>query len=292
MSVDMLYAILAPQLCQNPQKIDLNSMVTIYQNYGDEPKDIFLPLPEDLACEFYALEMDSYTADIDCFETLLPRQGSFLELGCGTGRIASRLAGPGRFIVGIDISFPMLQLATQGRQPSKNSVSYLCMDMVHLAFSVKFDAILIPYNTLNLLGSEDKIITCLNCCKNSLRSGGSLQLQIFIPTEDFIQQKKTFQFQIFNRPKGGKIIKEILKQYDPESLSVHIEERYRVRPGQLGAANEDWNSCYTIAGFSAEHWFSIFSAAGFVATNFHGDYFGSPYHKSTSSCLVTTLTLQ
>ncbi len=67
-------------------------MVTIYQDYNDEPKDVFLSLPEQLACEFYALEMDSYTADIAFFEKLLPQQGNFLELGCGTGRIARKLS--------------------------------------------------------------------------------------------------------------------------------------------------------------------------------------------------------
>ncbi len=85
------------------------------------------------------------------------------------------------------------------------------MDMVTPAFSIRFDAILIAYNTLNLLGSEEKILACLQGCKNSLRPQGKLLVQLFIPTEDFIQQKKTFQFQMFDRPGGGKIIKEILQ---------------------------------------------------------------------------------
>jgi ubiquinone/menaquinone biosynthesis C-methylase UbiE len=272
-------------------------MVTIYQDYGDEPKDIFLSLPEELACEFYGLEMDSYTADTDFFEPLLPQQGTFLELGCGTGRIARKLAGLSgpaglsRFVIGIDISIPMLRLATQRQHPSERSLCYLCMDMVQLAFSINFDAILIPYNTLNLLGSEDKIIQCLQGCRKFLQPGGKLLVQLFVPTEDFIRQKKTFQFQMFDRPGGGKIIKEILKQYQPQSQSVHIEERFRVRPIQEGEAKEDWNSTYTIAGFSADQWLSIFSKTGFIPTNICGDYSGSPYHRSTTSTLLATLTL-
>ena len=272
-------------------------MVTIYQNYDDEPKDIFLSLPEELSCQFYALEMDSYTADIDFFEPLLPSQGSFLELGCGSGRIARKLAGQSgstglnRFVIGIDISIPMLQLATQRRDPSEHSLYYLCMDMVQLAFSINFDAILIPYNTLNLLGSKDKIIQCLKCCKKSLQPGGKLLVQLFVPTGDFIRQKKTFQFQMFDRPEGGKIIKEILKQYEPKSQSVHIEERFRVRPIQEGEAKEDWNNCYAIAGFSADQWLSLFSKAGFTTTNIYGDYSGNSFHSSSSSTLLLDLTL-
>ena len=272
-------------------------MVTIYQDYNDEPEDIFLPLTDELACAFYALEMDSYTADTDFFEALLPRHGTFLELGCGTGRIARKLADSGgpaalnRLVIGMDISIPMLQLATRRQQPSKQSPGYLCMDMVQLAFSIKFDAILIPYNTLNLLGSQDKIIACLNGCRNSLQPGGKLLIQLFVPSEDFIGQKKTFQFQMFDRPEGGKIIKEILKEYDPKTQLVHIEERFRVRPMQEGKAKEDWKKSYTIAGFSADQWLSLFNTAGFTPTNIHGDYSGSHYHQTTSSTLLLALTL-
>ncbi len=50
-------------------------MVTIYQDYSDEPKDIFLPLPEELACQFYALEMDNFTADIDFYRIAAAKTG-------------------------------------------------------------------------------------------------------------------------------------------------------------------------------------------------------------------------
>jgi SAM-dependent methyltransferase len=269
-------------------------MVAIYQDYDDEPEDIFLPLPEDLACEFYALEMDGFTADADFFERLLPRQGAFLELGCGTGRITGKLAEKkelSRCIIGIDISLPMLRLAGRRQPPSACSLRYFCMDMVHLAFSTRFDAILIPYNTLNLLGSENKIIQCLEGCKHSLQPGGSLLVQLFVPTDDFIRRQKTFQFQMFDRPGGGKIIKEIRKQYEPQSQSVHIEERFRVRPMQESQQNEDWNSIYTIAGFSADQWLGIFKKAGFTPKNIYGDYSGGSYKSSTSSTLILTLTL-
>jgi hypothetical protein len=165
------------------------------------------------------------------------------------------------------------------------------MDMVQLAFSIDFDAILIPYNTLNLLGSEDKILQCLTGCKNSLQPGGKLLVQLFVPTEDFIRQKKTFQFQMFDRPGGGKIIKEILKHYEPKTQSVHIEERFRVRPLQGGGAKEDWSKKYTIAGFSADQWLLLFDKAGFTPTNIWGDYAGNSYDKSTTSTLLASLTL-
>ncbi len=270
-------------------------MITIYEDYADEPEDIFLPLPDELACEFYALEMDSYAADINFFEPLLPRQGAFLEMGCGTGRIAHRLAGTkktDRFVIGMDISMPMLQRARQRRHPDKGSVHYLCMDMIKPAFAILFDVILIPYNTLNLLGTANKITACLNGCREILQPGGTLLLQLFIPTEDFIARKKTFQFQMFDRPGGGKIIKEIVRQYDPQSQSVRIEERFRVRPMQANLAKEDWHSIYTVAGLSADQWLYFFQKTGFTPTAMYGDYSGSWYEKHAhSSTFIATFTL-
>jgi SAM-dependent methyltransferase len=270
-------------------------MVTIYQDYDDEPEDSFLPLPEDLACRFYALEMDGYTADAEFFLPLLPRRGTFLELGCGTGRITGKIAtqeGVSRYIIGIDTSISMLRLARRKRHPSGQPLHYLCMDMVQLAFSIQFDAILIPYNTLNLLRTEDNILECLRGCGRLLRPGGMLLIQIFIPTEDFIRRKKTFQFQMFDRPGGGKIIKEIIKHHAPRTQSIHIEERFRVRPMREGQAKEDWHTTYTVAGFSADQWLRLFGDIGFSPTNIYGDYAGRPWHEAPSSTLIATLTLQ
>lgn len=269
-------------------------MVTIYQDYSDEPEDIFLPLPEDLACEFYALEMGGFTADRDFLETLLPPHGTFLELGCGTGRIAQKLTEvdpSGRRIIGIDISIPMLRLASRRGQSFKNLPGYVCMDMAQLAFSIDFDAILIPYNTLNLLNSENKIRECLKGCRKYLKRGGIMLVQLFIPSENFIRQQKTFQFQMFDRPEGGKIIKELIKKFEPHSQSVQIEERYRVRPLPAEKMKEDWNSVYSVAGFSSEKWLSLFDEAGFTMVNTYGDYLGSHYQKSSSSILIASLTL-
>jgi len=263
-------------------------MTTIYQDYEDEPEDIFLPLPEELASEFYAIEMDSFTADIAFYEPLIPKYGSILEMGCGTGRIAGQLSNANRFAVGIDISLSMLQIAAKKCHPH---CSYLCMDMINPCFAMKFDTIIIPYNTLNLLATMEQIIGCLQGCKKYLHTGGKLLVQLFVPTDNFTcNRKKTFQFQIFDRPQGGKIIKEIIKQYVSQSQSVLVEERFRVRPMQEGKPNDDYHSVYSIAGFSAEKWLFLFKQAGFNPESLYGDYMSSPYDSTASSSLLAIFT--
>ena len=119
----------------------------IYNEYEDEPEDVFSALSEKVYCDLYELEMDNYSADIDFYEKNLSPSGSLLEIGCGTGRIAQTLSAENRVVTGIDISLAMVEKASAKKNPY---CKYICMDMRKLAFSTFFDTILIPYNTLNI----------------------------------------------------------------------------------------------------------------------------------------------
>ena len=265
-------------------------MVTIYQDYDDEPEDTFRPLPDWLASTFYATEMDGFTGDLTFYAPLLSSCKSLLEMGCGTGRLTDHFADSNRLTVGIDISTPMLQIA---KEKSNAHAHYLCMDMMCPAFTSSFDNIIIPYNTLNLLETERRIAKCLQGCKSCLHPEGQLLAQLYIPTDNFTnEKKKTFQFQMFDRPGGGKIIKEIIKEYVHESQSIMIEERYRVRPLQNDAPNEDYNCQYTIAGFSFDRWVSIFEKSGLKATHLYGTAEGLPFRGSSSSSLFAIFSRQ
>ncbi len=265
-------------------------MPEIYQDYDDEPEDLFWPLPGKLSSDFYALEMDGFTEDIGFYQSRLKKSGSILEMGCGTGRIAGCVANKHRFTIGIDISFSMLQRARRKNHPH---TTYLCMDMTNPSFSISFDTIIIPYNTLNLLKTKERISTCLRACRTYIKPTGRLLVQLFVPTNDFIREKKkTFQFQMFDRSHRGKLIKEIIKEYHQESETILVEERYRVRPMQKGFPNEDYHSLYDIAAFSAESWLTTFKQAGFTPQNIYGDASGSPYDSAHSSILFGSFSIK
>lgn len=259
-------------------------MVTIYSDYGDEPSDTFLPLPDHLRGELYALEMDGFTDDIDVFNRLMPHQGDILELGCGTGRLTRPFARPRRTVTGIDISPGMLLKAREKNVPH---CRYIQMDMAQIAFSKQFDIIVIGYNTLNLLSKKSTIVSCLQGCCRSLRPEGRLLLQLYLPTREFIDSgKKTFQFQMFDLPGGGKVIKEILKLYSAPTRTIQVEERYRVRSLNLKRSNEDYNSTYTIAGYSLSEWHTALKEAGFVPDEIYGDYGFRPVNDGVSTMLI------
>lgn len=260
-------------------------MVEIYDDYGDEPEDLFIPIPDHLSCSYYNLEMDGYTDDVNFFDELLPEQANILELGCGSGRVARNLLNGKRRLTGIDISMPMLQKAKQ--HDASPSAQFAAMDMTKLAFNCNFDSLIIPYNSLNLLVTQENIINCLHGCRGHLREGGLFIAQIFIPTHKFLtDKKKTFQFQIFNMDPGGRLIKEILKEYHPDSKTITVEERFRYRPDEYGEKPADYNSCYTIAAFNIDTWLQLIKREGFHIINAYEDLEKTPVHTTDASSLI------
>jgi SAM-dependent methyltransferase len=260
--------------------------VEIYSSYDDEPETIFHPLTEKIYSDLYEMEMKGFGDDIGFYDRYLQKKCSILELGCGTGRIAQTLAGKYRRITGIDKSLHMLKKAVEKKNINCN---YICMDMQQLAFTPFFDAILIPYNTLNLLSQKTDALSCLKECRSLLTDTGKLYLQLYIPDKNITSHKgNIFQFQMFLRPDGGQIIKEILKKYSSETGTISIEERFRIRPMQPGFDNQDWNHFFSIAALSYYEWIALFSQADLHIVKAFGGYDLRPFHVD-SSCLLVIL---
>jgi len=259
-------------------------MVKIYADYGDEPEDEFIPIPDQLACSYYDLEMDSYEEDALFFSALLPDNATVLELGCGSGRVGRHLAKKNRTVTGVDISLLMLKKANERKL---GTMHFSAMDMTVLAFNHQFDSVVIPYNSLNLLTTKERILQCLAGCRQYLKAGGLLIAQIFIPTKTFLsEQKKSFQFQIFDMHPNGRLIKEIIKQYHPGSKTISVEERFRVRPTGPHATPADYNSNYTVAAYEISDWLHLFETAGFTVRDCYEDFQKTPINSTDSSCLI------
>lgn len=259
-------------------------MIKIYDDYGDEPEDEFIPIPDHLACAYYDLEMDRYEEDALFFHSLIPDNATILELGCGSGRVGRQLANKNRIVTGVDISLSMLKKAKERKLAAMH---FIAMDMTALAFNHQFHSIIIPYNSLNLLITKESILRCLTGCRQCLQNGGILVAQIFIPTNKFLsEKKKSFQFQIIDMPPSGRLIKEIKKEYHPDSQTISIEERFRVRPTGLHATPADYNSNYTVAAYEIPDWLDFFSTTGFTIRHCYENFQKTPTNTTDSSCLI------
>lgn len=81
-------------------------------------------------------------------ELAAPKSGArALDLACGTGDIARELTAQGASVVGLDVTYRMLQLARQ----KTRSVAYVCADMAALPFGdARFDAVSTGYGLRNV----------------------------------------------------------------------------------------------------------------------------------------------
>jgi len=247
-----------------------------------EPDELFLPLGSERYSRFYDLEMAEFQDDLPFYRDRIKTPGSVLELGCGAGRLCRHLAAAGAEVTGIDLSLPMLRLA---RLRSTRDITYLCMDMTEPALSRQFDNIVIPYHTLNLLLTGERIEQCLHGIRPFLKQDGKLLMQLFVPDQTLLAlgTKKLFQFQIFEQQDGGRVIKEMRRGCSHEQLV--LEERYRVRPRQPGAANEDLSHTLRLAAFPFSKWQALLHKAGLAIRRHYGGYDLSPFTPGRDSCL-------
>jgi SAM-dependent methyltransferase len=257
----------------------------IYSDYDEEPREEFLALPATLYQQLYDLELQDFSDDFPFYHSHLISGTKILELGCGSGRLTRLLTSAGHHVTGIDLSPSMLQTA-QRRAPD---CRLICMDMRKLAFRTTFAAIIIPYNTLNLLADNDDVFRCLEGCRDHLQASGQLLIQLYTPSGSLSPEQPTsFQFQIFDRPEGGRVVKETLRTFDPATTTITMEERYKIRPMNNIDPNSNYNHTMMLNANSRETWLDIITSAGFTVQSTSSSY--APESPATPSLLLIQAT--
>ncbi|MDA8165489.1 MAG: class I SAM-dependent methyltransferase [Desulfobacteraceae bacterium] len=236
---------------------------------------------------FYDLEMSGFREDLSFYRRHLPTAPCrVLELGCGSGRLGAVLAAAGHEVTGIDLSPAMLRLALARLQEGGYRVRCLCMDMTRLALRARFDAVLVPYHTLNLLAGPGQLAACLASIREHLVPDGRLLAQIHLsdPALTAPGAGKQFQFRTFGLPDGTRIIKEVLRGWDRDTRVLTLKETFRVRPPNGSMA--DWHYEYRLLGHDRVGWESALAEAGFRIEAAYGDYGLTPGGAPDSTLLL------
>lgn len=122
-------------------------------------------------------ECGAYTADLGLWEELAAASdGPVLDLGCGTGRVALRLARRGHPVVGVD-SDPAL-VAELAARAAALPVEPVHADARSLDLGRRFALILAPMQLLQLLADERERRACLDAVAAHLAPGGLAALAI------------------------------------------------------------------------------------------------------------------
>ena len=128
------------------------------------------------SAELFALVHTGTAGDVDFYFDVCSGATRILELGCGHGRVLTRLARDGAQVVGLDNNAELLALAANALQrdglASPSRVELVEADMRSFRLQQRFDRIVIPYNGLYALPSEAAQIQCLAQACAHLADGG------------------------------------------------------------------------------------------------------------------------
>ena len=129
----------------------------------------------------YDASVPDWPDEIDFYlklaEPLKARGGSVLEVACGTGRVALRLARSGLRVVGIDLSAEMLQIARRKAHGLAN-VSWVQADMRRFNLSRQFELVIMPGHSFQFLLTAAEQLACLEGLQRHLQPGGLLVLHL------------------------------------------------------------------------------------------------------------------
>ncbi len=126
---------------------------------------------------WHDLECGAYEADLPLWRTLAARYGDpVLDVGAGTGRVALDLARRGHRVTALDQDQALL--AELERRATGLSVRTVCGDARSFTLSERFGAILVPMQTIQLLGARRGRQRFLRRAARHLRPGGAVALAI------------------------------------------------------------------------------------------------------------------
>jgi SAM-dependent methyltransferase len=192
-------------------------------------------------------ELDFYLNQIETDNLSAPC--SVLELACGTGRIAIRLARAGASVMGLDLYDQMLNVA-RDKSADLDNIRWIQGDMRGFELGQKFDRVIVPAHSFHNLNSPGDQADCLRAVFQHLDSDGRLILHldhqnfewlaevggvkkgVFEPAEEFTHpisgnQVQTSRAWSFERASQTATIQTVWEEKDAEG---HVVQRVDTGP--------------------------------------------------------------
>ncbi len=144
---------------------------------------------EELYAYLYDLYVSDWPGELDFFRELasepLVQEAGLLEIGCGTGRVALRLARSGIQVTGLDLSPELLAVARQKGAGLAN-LRWIQADMRAFELGEKYGAVIIPGHSFQFMTTREAQMDCLGCIRRHLLPGGALVLHLDQPGEEWL----------------------------------------------------------------------------------------------------------
>lgn len=202
-----------------------------------------------------------------------------LEIACGTGRIAARLAQAGARVVGFDLSASMLEVARQASNGLPN-LRYLQADMRDFDLGEEFGLMLSPGHSFMHLLTIDDQLACLGRLRRHLTPGGLLVLHLDHQDFSWLGDLRRDLGGVYGPgeviidPHTGHLVRtERAWWYEPSSQTATAVTRWQ-ELDDTGQPLDQWETSparfHCFFRFEVEH---LFHRAGFQVEAVYGDFF-------------------
>ena len=200
-------------------------------------------------------------------------RSSILEIGCGNGRIASRLGEHGFRVSGIDCSRAMLEEAR------KNSaqVEWVEADVRNFNLNKHFQLITFPFDGLQHLLSHQDVESGLDCIRNHLDKRGKFAVDVTHATPQYLAnilfENGRRVDSIFQDPAGrGTVVVTQTREYEAASQTLRLRKFF-----YFPSSKEEFSKEVTFRCYFPQELEALLQANGFEIERRLGDYQGNGF---------------
>ena len=242
------------------------------------------------ADEFYAQTYDAAVPDwpgeIDFYRQMTSScGGAVLEVACGTGRVALRLAQDGASVLGLDLSAEMIEIARRKSQGLEN-MRWVLADMRDFDLGENFSLALIPGHAFQNLNTPQDQVACLECIRRHLKPGGMLVVHLDHMNGENMrwlgglcgEQGGVFNMEepFIHPQSGNQVVASRAWSYEPSTQGAIVQTVWEERDGGgrlIRRLVRDPIRLHCVFRFEMEH---LLDRAGYTIEAVFGDFFKRP----------------
>ncbi len=252
--------------------------------------------------ETYAATVPDWPGEIDYYLEMAAKAHAdghaVLEVACGTGRVAIRLARTGFQIVGVDLSQAMLDVAREG-SAALDTARWVQGDMRSFDLGRTFGLVIIPGHSFqNLLTAADQF-ACLESIRRHLVPSGRLVVHLDHPELEWLggltgDQGGVFEISNeFAHPRTGRLFRTLQAwSYEPATqtaISHKIWEELDAEGQVADRLDRGPIRLHVVHRFEMEH---LLARAGFAVTALYGDFLRGEFRDDSSDMIWVARTVQ
>ena len=179
-------------------------------------------LEEFRDAEIYDLQDEGYEDDYPLTaQWARSLGGPLLDLACGTGRMALRMAAQGYQVTGVDITPEMIARARQKAAQSGASIEWVVADARAFHLQKQFRFIYMLENVFQFFLTREDQEAMLACVREHLRPEGCFLFETRNPNPRNLQQLRRPEPEQFTLPDGGQLVITAQMYYDPMTQIQH-----------------------------------------------------------------------